>query len=72
VFSKWLSSPAGPVAEIPLPTDTVDWELQLVAPRLPLTDRCRTHRRTSAPMDPDGAAWAARGSAVAVARSPWR
>ncbi|MCW8378672.1 fumarylacetoacetate hydrolase family protein [Streptomyces justiciae] len=30
VFSKWPSSLAGPAAEIPLPTETVDWELELV------------------------------------------
>ncbi|WP_405729073.1 fumarylacetoacetate hydrolase family protein [Streptomyces sp. NBC_00028] len=29
-FTKWPSSLAGPVADIPLPTETVDWELELV------------------------------------------
>ncbi|MFJ9377191.1 fumarylacetoacetate hydrolase family protein [Streptomyces sp. NPDC101455] len=30
VFTKWPSSLAGPAAEIPLPTETVDWEIELV------------------------------------------
>lgn len=31
VFTKWTSSLAGPGAVVPLPADTVDWEVELVA-----------------------------------------